>query len=80
MTVSAFNLADPSPWRGLRLTEADLQSLSRQGCVSAERPSSGSRRGTVFKLRWRLGRKQRVRYLGRDPGRANAVRIMLKAL
>src|SRR5947208_9939203 len=61
----------------LRLSRGDFQALTRQGFVSAE-----SRRGRrpVYKLRWRRGGKQQVRYLGQDPARAEEVRLELEAL
>lgn len=60
----------------LNLTEPDLESLSRQGFVSAEiRPS-----GTYFKLRFRRDGCQVVRGLGKSSKRAAQAQRELKQL
>ena len=53
---------------GLCLAAEDLRALARQGFVAAEWRGG---RGPYFKVRWRVGGRVRVRYLGRDPGRAS---------
>ena len=51
----------------LGLGPADRAALARQGFVAAEWRRRGGRRwGPYFKLRWRRGGVQRVRYLGRE--------------
>jgi hypothetical protein len=62
---------------GLGLAAEDLRALARQGFVAAEARRG---RGPYYKLRWRRGGRQRVRYLGRDPGRAARARAALEAL
>lgn len=59
----------------LRLTDEDLETLADQGFVCAER--RGDR--TYYKLRFRRGRRQVVRYLG-GPVRAAAVQQELAVL
>jgi hypothetical protein len=58
------------------LTGADLAALRRQGFVSTER--RGDR--IHFKLRFRRGRQQLVRYIGSDPDKAQAVQRELEQL
>jgi hypothetical protein len=58
------------------LTSDDLAALRRQGFVTAER--RGNR--TYFKLRFRRGRQQMVRYIGSDPDKAEAVQRELDHL
>lgn len=60
----------------LRLSPADLAALARQGFVTAERRG----RRTYYKLRFRRGGRQQVRYLGSDPARAAAVERALDQL
>ena len=60
----------------LRLTDDDLATLRRQGFVTAE--WRGNR--TYFKLRYRRGRQQIVRYIGSDPDKAAAVQRELDHL
>src|SRR4051812_22927584 len=73
--------ARPGPAEGsdalvaLRLSPEDVRALARQGFVAAH--VRGGR--TYFKLRWRLDGRQRVRGLGIDPRRAEAVRAALAA-
>lgn len=52
----------------LQLTAAERDALSRQGFVAAERRGGGR---TYYKLRFRLGDRQRVRYLGDDESAAH---------
>lgn len=60
----------------LGLTTEEIASLKRQGFVSVE-----IRGGcTIYKLRFRVDRRQRVRYLGTDPMMADAVRQELDQL
>ena len=62
----------------LGLTAVDLAALAAQGFISAEYRSRGPRRyGPIFKLRWRLGNVQKVRYLGRNPVLAEQVQVAL---
>ncbi len=62
----------------LGLTAGDLASLAAQGFVSSEYRSRGNRHyGPFRKLRWREGRCQRVRYLGRNPVLAEQVQAAL---
>lgn len=61
---------------GLRLSSEDLTALGRQGFVARERRG----RRTYYKLRFRRGRRQQVRYLGSDPARAVAVESALDQL
>ena len=66
------------PFRGLGLTRADRRTLRSQGFVSSEiRTGRNQTAGPVFKLRWRLAGRQRVRYLGRDTERAAAISAAL---
>jgi hypothetical protein len=62
---------------GLRLSEEHCQSLRRGGFVAEERRGSGVR---VFKLRFRCGSRQYVRYLGTKPETAEEVRRELDQL
>ena len=62
---------------GLHLAAEDLRALARQGFVAAEWRGG---RGPYFKVRWRVGGRVRVRYLGRDPGRAARARAALEAM
>jgi hypothetical protein len=61
----------------LRLSPEDIHALARQGFVVAE---FRQRRGPYYKLRWRRGVRQCVRYLGSDPDRAQEVRAALEVL
>ena len=69
----------PEPWAALaaRLGPDALAALALQGFVSAEPRPSGR---TSYKLRWRQGGRQRVRYLGSDAATAERVRAGLAAL
>ncbi|MBC8875702.1 MAG: hypothetical protein H8E44_40260 [Planctomycetes bacterium] len=58
------------------MTGADLAALRLQGFVTAER--RGNR--TCFKLRFRRGRQQIVRYIGSNPDKAEAVQRELDHL
>ncbi len=65
----------------LGLTRNDIAALRRQGFIAAEYCVRGGRRfGPYFKLRWRCGGRQRVRYLGRDCRLAEAVAAAVKQL
>src|SRR5262249_19393729 len=62
-------------------SDDDQRALARQGFVAAEfRGRGGRRQGPYFKLRWRQDGRQRVRYLGREGGRAEQVRAALADL
>ena len=62
---------------GLKLTQADLEDLARQGFVSSEMRGSGRRH---FKLRFRSGRKQVVRYIGTDLNRVARIQREIETL
>src|SRR5205823_9082381 len=65
----------------LGLGPADRAALARQGFVAAEWRRRGGRRwGPYFKLRWRRGGVQRVRYLRRESDRAREVEACLGRL
>ncbi len=69
------------PLGSLGLPENVHQALARQGFVAAEFRGEGStRRGPYYKLRWREGRRQRVKYLGRDPALAERIRAAVEYL
>ena len=71
----------PTALAALALPAEDLEALTRQGFVAAEPRRRGGRPlGPFFKLRWRRSGRQRVRYLGKDPARADAVRAALEGL
>jgi hypothetical protein len=61
----------------LNLSPEQRESLSRQGFVASEFRGS---RGPFFKLRFRCGGRQIVRYLGTDPATANRVQQEVRAL
>jgi hypothetical protein len=61
----------------LRLSPADLAALSLRGTV---RPEIGYRGFVIYKLRFRVDGKQRVKYLGKDPDFAAAVEAELREL
>jgi hypothetical protein len=66
---------------GLGLSEEDYRALARQGFLAAEFRRRGRRRlGPYYKLRWRRGGRQRVRYVGQDPARAERLRAALDDL
>jgi hypothetical protein len=80
MNAAAASTGDarsPGALAGLGLADADLQALARQGFVAAE---FRRLRPPYFKLRWRRDGRQRVRYLGQDPARAEQVRAALERL
>jgi hypothetical protein len=60
----------------LNLTEAEFGALRNQGFVSEE-PRNGQ---LYYKLRFRCNRRQRVRVIGFDPARAQAVASELQVL
>ena len=60
----------------LGLTPEELIAVKQQGFVSPERRG----RSVIYKLRFRLDRRQRVRYLGTNPIAADAVRDELEQL
>ena len=65
----------------LGLTDEDVLSLVHQGFLTAEyRNYGGARLGPYFKLRWRSNGRQRVKYLGRDVNRAEAVSDAINSL
>ena len=59
------------------LTAAEITAIKRQGFVSAE---SRGPKCTVYKLRFRVAGRQRVKYVGTDPLVADAVREELQRL
>ena len=59
-----------------QLPASEVEALTRQGFVSAERRGSQ----TYFKLRYRVSGKQRVRYLGSDARVADEVAAELRRL
>jgi len=63
--------------RCLRLSHADFEELKTQGFVSAQ---SRGLKGPRFVLRFRSGGRQKVRYIGTDPARAERVRKELAEL
>jgi hypothetical protein len=62
---------------GLDVEPADVVLLAQQGFVSREYRRGGV---LVYKLRWRRGHRQIVRFLGRDANRAAAVQAWLDDL
>jgi len=65
----------------LGLSREDYEALTRQGFVAPEyRGKPGCQSGPHFKLRWRLGGRQRVLCLGCDPACAALVREALAEL
>jgi hypothetical protein len=58
----------------LALSKAELNALRTQGFVSRERTAAGTE---IAKLRFRVGKVQRVVYLGVDGAGSNAVRAAL---
>lgn len=77
-TESISRMEETPLLSGLGLSVEEIAALRRQGFVSREQ-----RRGrTLFKLRYRMppDGKQCVRYLGSDPGVAEAVRLELTQL
>ena len=79
--ASTADLCPPDPLRRLRLSAEDLAALTRNGLITAEyRERQGRRFGPYFKLRFRKGAEQNVRYLGRDARRAAEVETHLKRL
>lgn len=75
--VPASDIPIPHALASLGLTMEDLAALARGGFVAAEFRHLA---GPYYKLRWRRDRQQHVRYLGRDPARAVAVRAALEDL
>lgn len=67
----------PRELSGLRLAAADLQALAHQGFVVGELRRG---KGPYYKLRWRRGPQQCVRYLGSDPERAQRIQWALETL
>jgi hypothetical protein len=63
--------------QALGITAAELLALQRQGFVSAERRGAQSQ---IYKLRFRLLGRQRVRYLGADPSAAAVIQGILREL
>jgi len=61
----------------LGLTAEEIAILRQQGFVSREERGAGT---VVFKLRFRLHGRQRVKYLGTDADRCNAIAVQLKQL
>jgi len=76
--IDEQTIPTPDPADSL-LTEVELSpeamaAMARQGFVRAEQRG---RRSVVYKLRFRLGGRQVVRYLGTDRVRAQAVQAAL---
>lgn len=69
--------APPVQLNKLGLSVAEITSLGRQGHVTRE---VRGRRTTVFKLRYRFGGRQQVRYLGCDSSRAAQIEEELSEL
>ena len=61
----------------LGVTGDDLAALARQGTLRAEQSSPGK---YYYKLRFRVGSKQQVRYVGNQPGFVEQVRGELTRL
>jgi len=62
------------PLINLGLTQPELDALRWQGFIASQ-PRNGT---TVYYLRFRLGRVQRSKYLGRDEKRIRAIRESLQ--
>lgn len=60
----------------LGLSRAELAALTDQGCVIAERRGAST---SVFKLRFRLGGRQKTKYLGSDAAAAARIGQALAA-
>jgi hypothetical protein len=75
--ASAPEAVNRSPLARLELGAAELAALRRQGFVARE---MRGKRTTVFKLRFRFGGRQRVRYLGTDPEQAERIQRELSEL
>ena len=69
------------PFAGLNLSVKDYAALAEQGFVAPEfRTYAGKKLGPYFKLRWRSGGRQRVRYLGTDAARIARIKTVLAEL
>ena len=68
-TLTETGAGSPTALERLRLTAEELGAVKQQGFVSQER-RGGS---VIYKLRFRLDRRQRVRYLGTDQVTADRV-------
>ena len=77
-----FSIRDSSSLLAeLGLTDEDVLSLVNQGFLTAEyRVHGAARLGPYFKLRWRSNGRQRVKYLGRDVDRAEAISDAISSL
>jgi hypothetical protein len=69
--------APADAWSDLGLGDDELAALRRQGFVSQEVRRANK---TVYKLRFRMGGRQRVKCLGADPLRAAAIAQALAEL
>lgn len=58
----------------LGLSAEDVGALKQQGSIAKEK--RGNR--TVYKLRWRVGEKQRIKYLGTDTARVGWIEEQLR--
>ena len=76
MTFTETDAASLTALKRLGLTPEELNAVKQQGFVSQERRG----RSVIYKLRFRLDRRQRVRYLGTNPTAADAVRQELEQL
>jgi hypothetical protein len=75
-SINIHNLDDFPAVRALGLTDAELAMLASQGFVSTERRPGK----LVYKLRFRIGGRQCVRFLGHDETQARAIREELRVL
>lgn len=64
----------PAGFEALGLSTEDIAALKRQGSIAREK--RGNR--TVYKLRWRVGAKQRIKYLGTETARADGMEYQLR--
>jgi hypothetical protein len=60
----------------LSLDTAEIAVLARQGFVREERDKMGNR---IYKLRFRVGQRQRVKFIGRDRHSAQQIEAALVA-
>lgn len=74
MTESKNSCSAEEVLARLQLSALEREILERQGFVTAE---YRGRRGPYYKLRFRVGRRQVVRYLGSDGHWANQVQTAL---
>lgn len=68
---------DGTAWQGLGFTAEELTALARQGFVCCEPRGPNSK---IFKLRFRLNGRQKVRYLGTNEDHAQSIQWQLLEL